>query len=275
MKFSLFAILTISLCSGLDLFHLNSEEYSTKERIDDIFQSISENADQAFKDVQECVAEIVAEVIMNSQVQDFIGTIDFWSEPQDVYFGEILDYDPGYEVTEGKLIRATDIHQEHGPIRFYNYKKFISYYEENPDQVMEFWEMPNEALSPFEKEIFDQSVAILDEPLFDTDYADIKLINLDTSRSLETKRAIICLSGYMSYKDNFKEQWHAVLDANEEDVVYGYLWPALDSSSIFDQLITDITTFNLEGVYKITIKDSLLFKTVKSLAAESGKLLAH
>ena len=128
------------------------------------------------------------------------------------------------------------------------------------------------------------SIEIMNKTFYQSPSTDVKFVNLspgvmdnqkadeDTNRSFES---IICVSGFLSQRDNLKESWHAVLDKSDDDTpVIGYKWPAEDHLSIFNKILLEIVNIRFDNIGNITFGDVMAFNGVRAVAKESGKLLA-
>ena len=89
------------------------------------------------------------------------------------------------------------------------------------------------------------------------------MIKLD--KSWENKSITICISGFLSAKDDFVDDWKAVLNQTNS-TVYGYQWPALDSSGLFKDYFNNAIGFKLWKIYEATFEDTLKFNAVREIA---------
>ena len=114
----------------------------------------------------------------------------------------------------------------------------------------------------------------MDNQIFQNRASDVKFVSLssieleDLSANPWTNddfEAVIWVSGFLSQHDNLRESWHAVLDHSHGRPVFGFKWPAEDFVSISAKFILDIAR----------IRDITTFNTVRAIAMDSGKLLAH
>lgn len=145
-------------------------------------------------------------------------------------------------------------------------KKFVK----NSDFKCETPKVPCEALR--------SSIQIIEEDFYKSTSTDIKFISLAPSVDPNSPRSdsVICVSGFLSQKDNMQDSWHGVLDNIQAPrPVFGYKWPAEDMLSIFNRILLEIVSIRFDNIKNISFGDIMAFNGVREIAKESGKLLAH
>lgn len=135
------------------------------------------------------------------------------------------------------------------------------------------------------KQAIQSSYDIMNNELYQSDSTDVKFVSLSSSELDHQQHdrhtefdfeSIICVSGFLSQRDNLKESWHAVLDiAGDKKPIFGFKWPAEDYLSIFNRILLEIVNIRFDTFTDITFGDVMAFNGVRSIARESGKLLAH
>ena len=132
-------------------------------------------------------------------------------------------------------------------------------------------------------EAFNESLSIISEPFYQSDWTDVKFISLkptyltDLSQNSNNNEfeSIICISGFLSQRDNLQESWHAVLDRSKNKPVFGYKWPAEDAYTLFPNMLLQIFSIKFNEITHLNIGDIMTFNSVRDIAMDCGKLLAH
>lgn len=87
--------------------------------------------------------------------------------------------------------------------------------------------------------MFEAAVKLADE--IKAEYGDDKdfkgiLENLDLKRN--GKKVLVCISGFLSQKDDLKNHWKDVLKVLDKDIqIYGYKWPAKHHQELIEPAI--------------------------------------
>mmetsp|Transcript_38603 Transcript_38603/g.38139 ORF Transcript_38603/g.38139 Transcript_38603/m.38139 type:complete len:276 (+) Transcript_38603:348-1175(+) len=131
-------------------------------------------------------------------------------------------------------------------------------------------------------EALENSIDIIKEDFYKSSSTDIKFVSLSPNsfqKPIDEHadfEAVICISGFLSQRDDLQDSWHGVLDnVDPEKPVFGYKWPAEDYLSIFNRILLEIVNIRFEKIKDISIGDIMAFNGVREIAMESGKLLAH
>lgn len=148
---------------------------------------------------------------------------------------------------------------------------------------------PNERFARFDfedkrKQALHESIKLIDKDFYQTETTDVKFVSLSENELNELKKdkdtsnnfeSYICVSGFLSQRDNLKESWHAILDHGHDKPVFGFKWPAEDAISIFTKILFEISNLNFDNLGSVSLGDIMAFNAVREIAKESGRLLAH
>jgi hypothetical protein len=125
----------------------------------------------------------------------------------------------------------------------------------------------------------------MNNAFYQSSSTDVKLVSLSPSELDNQKsdshtgsefESIVCVSGFLSQRDNLQTSWHAVLDrVGDNKPVFGFKWPAEDALSIFNRILVEIVNIRFDTLPDITFGDIMAFNGVRAIAKESGRLLAH
>lgn len=146
----------------------------------------------------------------------------------------------------------------------------LTMYKRKP---FEYYERRNQA--------FQASWDIVSKPFYQSDSTDVKFVSLtpnDVSAINENDtdtEVLICISGFLSQRDNMHEAWHAVLDRRNGKPVFGFKWPAEDAYTLFQNIWLEILKIKFSEITKVKMGDIMTFNGVRSIAMDSGQLLAH
>jgi hypothetical protein len=134
------------------------------------------------------------------------------------------------------------------------------------------------------KQALNGSKEIVRQPIYQFKSTDVKFVSLSPT-DLEQKKndktqetnfeSYMCVSGFLSQRDNLKEAWHAILDKSRDKPVFGFKWPAEDAASIFTKILLEILNIRFDNISNLSLGDLMAFNAVKAIATESGKLLAQ
>ena len=159
----------------------------------------------------------------------------------------------------------------HDRAEVYDYVQYVNKHHagfEPNAQYQRWW------LGDARDKALNKSLQITGNEIFQSKASDVKFVSLsniehhnNSKTHLESDdfEAIIWVSGFLSQRDNLRESWHSVLDHSYGRPVFGFKWPAEDFVSIFAKIILEL----------VSLKDVTTFNTVRAIAMDSGKLLAH
>ena len=214
----------------------------------------------------------VLDSIKWQKVEDFFHVANFWElcgyeeyHSKAVVY-DYVDYINGHStcfIPNDELLYPTN-----SPVWFYKNETFVrSNYEEKRTHAL--------ALSH----------QIMDKEIYQNPNTDVKFVSLSPIDLAQLKKShpnnqdfesLICVSGFLSQRDNLKESWHSILDKSDENKpVFGFKWPAEDVASIFSRILLELTNIRFDNLGDVTFGDIMALNAVRTIAIESGKLLAH